>query len=171
MKRMGIDKQGEMGVGTMIVFIAVVLVAAVAATVLISTSNMVREQASQTGADAIASASTGFNLEFVTGDVTGNAVTDLHVVLRLAAGSQNISMDNVVVSMITSSGSTSTKADMICNSSNVAYIGNMIELTISGLSLGPGDHVSMLIMPKAGFNTNVDLTIPYVLTSSTVSLR
>jgi flagellin FlaB len=38
------DKRAEMGVGTMIIFIAMVLVAAVAASVLISTANTVREQ-------------------------------------------------------------------------------------------------------------------------------
>ena len=54
------DKRAEMGVGTMIIFIAMVLVAAVAASVLISTSNTVREQAQTTGEQAINNIASGF---------------------------------------------------------------------------------------------------------------
>ncbi len=61
------DKRAEMGVGTMIIFIAMVLVAAVAASVLISTANSVREQAQNTGEQAIQNVASGF----ITYDVVG----------------------------------------------------------------------------------------------------
>jgi flagellin FlaB len=61
------NKRAEMGVGTMIIFIAMVLVAAVAASVLISTANTVREQAQQTGDQAINGVATGFLVQDVIG--------------------------------------------------------------------------------------------------------
>ena len=64
------DRRGDIGVGTMTIFIAMVLVAAVAASVLISTANSVKEQATQTGTDAIAELSSGFDVEYVTGTVS-----------------------------------------------------------------------------------------------------
>ncbi len=63
------DKHGDMGVGTMIIFIAMVLVAAVAASVLISTANTVREQAQNTGDQAINNVASGFVVQDVTGTV------------------------------------------------------------------------------------------------------
>ena len=63
------DKRAEMGVGTMIIFIAMVLVAAVAASVLISTANTVREQAQSTGDQAINNVASGFIVQDVVGTV------------------------------------------------------------------------------------------------------
>ncbi len=67
------DKRAEMGVGTMIIFIAMVLVAAVAASVLISTANSVREQAQNTGEQAIQNVASGF----ITYDVVGTVSATL----------------------------------------------------------------------------------------------
>jgi flagellin FlaB len=87
------DKRADMGVGTMIIFIAMVLVAAVAASVLISTANSVREQAQSTGEQAIRNVASGF----VTQDVVGRISTDslnvqeVYIYMRLSAGSPAIS--------------------------------------------------------------------------------
>ena len=97
--RMHKDKRAEMGVGTMIIFIAMVLVAAVAASVLISSANTVREQAIQTGNDAIAGVSSGFDIKYVKGTVSGNAITQMDVFVQLYAGSPALKLDDVILSM------------------------------------------------------------------------
>ncbi|MDW5562860.1 MAG: archaellin/type IV pilin N-terminal domain-containing protein [Methanomassiliicoccus sp.] len=104
--RMSRDKRAEMGVGTMIIFIAMVLVAAVAASVLISTANTVREQATQTGNDAINNVASGFDIKYVKGTVASNAITSMDVYVQLSAGSPAIRMDTVTLSVTagTSSG-------------------------------------------------------------------
>lgn len=95
------DKKADIGIGTMIVFIAMVLVAAVAAAVLISTANQVREQATTTGTQAINGVSAGFNKVGVVGYIAAdNKLASLNITLRLAAGSPNIYMTNVVVKVV-----------------------------------------------------------------------
>ncbi|MBI0582160.1 MAG: hypothetical protein JET69_04000 [Methanomassiliicoccales archaeon] len=171
MMKMGRDRRGEMGIGAMILFIAMVLVASVASSVLISTANNLREQALQTGNDAIASVSTGYEVSYVTGDVSGNEITRLHVHLKLAPGSHAIDVNGVVVSLTISSESGSVSADMACDPTNVVDQGDRVELIISGLSAGPGATVSLKIVPPTGFLTFIELTIPDVLTNGTMFLR
>jgi archaeal flagellin FlaB len=97
------DKRAEMGVGTMIIFIAMVLVAAVAASVLISTANTVREQAQSTGEQAIMNVASGFVVQDTVGKVgTGNLnITEVYLFVRLASGSPEINMDNVMIEITT----------------------------------------------------------------------
>lgn len=93
------DKRAEMGVGTMIIFIAMVLVAAVAASVLISTANNVREQATQTGNDAITNVASGFDIMYVKGTVAGNEIISMDVYVQLYAGSPALRLKDVILSM------------------------------------------------------------------------
>ncbi len=93
------DKRAEMGVGTMIIFIAMVLVAAVAASVLISTANTVREQATQTGNDAITGVSSGFDIKYVKGNVVDNAITSMDIYVQLSPGSPALRMGDVILSI------------------------------------------------------------------------
>ena len=106
------DKRAEMGVGTMIIFIAMVLVAAVAASVLISTANKVREQAQNTGDQAINNVASGFVVQDVTGTVLADrsAIKNLSIQIRLQAGSPAVNMDKVTVQFI--SGSTNNMMQM-----------------------------------------------------------
>jgi archaeal flagellin FlaB len=99
------DKRAEMGVGTMIIFIAMVLVAAVAASVLISTANTVREQAQATGEQAINNVASGFVVQDTVGKIgtTNLWVSEVYLFIRLAAGSPEINMDNVMIQITTPS--------------------------------------------------------------------
>lgn len=97
--RMHKDKRAEMGVGTMIIFIAMVLVAAVAASVLISTANTVREQATQTGNDAITGVSSGFDIKYVKGNVVDNTISSMDIYVQLSPGSPPLRMGDVIISM------------------------------------------------------------------------
>jgi|GEM_PF-747253 len=95
------DKRAEMGVGTMIIFIAMVLVAAVAASVLISTANTVREQATQTGNDAITNVASGFDIKYVKGTVAEgeNVISSMDIFVQLSAGSPALRMSDVIISI------------------------------------------------------------------------
>lgn len=98
LKRMK-DNHGDMGIGTMILFIAMVLVAAVAAALLISTAGDLNQQAQETGRLAQQEVSSGFNVVEVFGvdGGTDDDIDDLYLKVKLNAGSQKVDMSNVVI--------------------------------------------------------------------------
>jgi len=71
------DKKGEMGIGTMNLFIAMVLVAAVAAALLISTAGNLNQQAQETGTLTRQDVSSGFSVVECWGSVGTYATDDL----------------------------------------------------------------------------------------------
>lgn len=77
-KKLKTDDIGDMGIGAMIVFIAMVLVAGIAASVLIQTANRLEIQAMQTGQETIGEVSTGLA---VTGIAGYRADTDTNISL------------------------------------------------------------------------------------------
>ena len=110
MVRIKDDREAEMGIGTMIVFIAMVLVAAMAAGVLLQTAGLVQQQAQETGIRAIQDVATGFTVLNVMGDrlavptatgsETGTHTDDLQwleLKLGLLSGSPEIAMSNVII--------------------------------------------------------------------------
>lgn len=95
-----------MGVGTLIVFIAMILVAAVAATVLITTAFKMQQQAEHTGDITIADVATGFRVINVAGDRynpdddwNGNRyqLEIIELKVGLLAGSPDINVSDVII--------------------------------------------------------------------------
>lgn len=65
--KMYIKEKGEFGIGTLILFIAMIIVAAVAATVIIQTAYVLQQQAEETGNIARQDVSTGFKIITIQG--------------------------------------------------------------------------------------------------------
>ncbi len=104
-------EKGAMGVGTLIVFIAMVLVAAVAASVLISTANKLQQQAQKTGDQAIREVSTSFQVIDAYGwNGEDNTIGNISLKLGLAAGSPAQSLNQTVIEVKTNESETSLLA-------------------------------------------------------------
>lgn len=88
---------GDMGIGAMIIFIAVVLVAGIAASVLIQTANRLEIQAMQTGQDTIREVSSGLQIIDIEGANSGGLITQMVLVVRPHAGSGDIDLSNAFV--------------------------------------------------------------------------
>lgn len=88
---------GDMGIGAMIIFIAVVLVAGIAASVLIQTANRLEIQAMQTGQETIREVSSGLQIIDIEGANSGGLITQMVLVVRPHAGSGDIDLSNAFV--------------------------------------------------------------------------
>jgi len=62
------DEEGDIGIGTLIIFIAIVLVAAIAASLILYAAALLQQQAERTADDAVSEVSGGVNVVNVAGD-------------------------------------------------------------------------------------------------------
>jgi len=88
---------GSIGIGAMIVFIAMVLVAGIAASVLIQTSMNLESQAMATGQETTAEVASGLAVVNIEGYQTGDLATKLAVAVRPRAGSADIDLSETVI--------------------------------------------------------------------------
>lgn len=95
------DKKGMVGIGTLIIFIAMVLVAAVAASVLIQTSQTLQQRAYKVSGETIQEVSSGIRIDDITGYTNTNQTYIEYMAMIIAprAGSQYIDLQNVVVTI------------------------------------------------------------------------
>jgi flagellin-like protein len=117
------NKKAEMGVGTLIVFIAMLLVAAVAAGVLIQTAGSLQEKSLQTGQQARAQISTNARvIEISASDGRDGNLTDFQEIMKLSPGSDSIKLDQIIFTFNTKDKTSTLKyrgADSICEKNNV----------------------------------------------------
>jgi flagellin FlaB len=96
------DEEAVVGIGTLIVFIAMVLIAAVAASVLITTSEQLQRRAQTVGTNTIREVSSGFMIEDITGytNVNRTRIQYLALSVRPRAGSQDFDLGLTTLSML-----------------------------------------------------------------------
>ena len=87
---------GSIGIGAMIVFIAMVLVAGIAASVLVQTSNKLEMQAMQTGQETTAEVATGICVHDIEGDVSTD-IKYLAILVGPRAGSTEIDLSETYI--------------------------------------------------------------------------
>ncbi|MEF8891991.1 MAG: archaellin/type IV pilin N-terminal domain-containing protein [Haloferacaceae archaeon] len=181
------DERGQVGIGTLIVFIALVLVAAVAAGVLINTAGELQSRASDTGDDAQAQVSNQIDVVSATADDsdTDDVVETVTLVVKKSPGSDPIDLSESTIEYTSSSNSETltqggSLSGTVFTTSAVAGGGSdtvlentdqRIEITIdveaidggSG-GLSEGASAELKIVDQSGATTTYGINVPDVLT-------
>ncbi|UVE49400.1 flagellin [Haloferax larsenii] len=98
------DKRGQVGIGTLIVFIAMVLVAAIAAGVLVNTAGFLQataEDAGQESVDKVTNRVEVLNSHGVVGN--NSTIKYINMSVRLAAGSSSVDMNETSIKYLSGS--------------------------------------------------------------------
>jgi flagellin FlaB len=106
------DERGQVGIGTLIVFIAMVLVAAIAAGVLINTAGFLQTQAEETGQDSTDQVANNINVIGTVGEVGSydhdndggtpdiNQVDLIRLTVQKSAGSGDIDLGGLSIQYV-----------------------------------------------------------------------
>jgi flagellin FlaB len=181
------DERGQVGIGTLIVFIAMVLVAAIAAGVLINTAGFLQSSASETGQGASEQATDRVQ---VTGDVVGqvssNEISQLEMNVKRVSGANDIDLADTTIQFVGPNGNadltyvsgtasdgaaefeTSVVQDETGNNPVIDDDSDVIKITIaldtggSGALQGlePGEQATLTITTEAGGESEVRVTVP-----------
>ncbi|PHQ43673.1 flagellin [Halorubrum sp. C191] len=102
------EERGQVGIGTLIVFIAMVLVAAIAAGVLINTAGFLQTQAEATGEESTQQVSDRLQVVSQSGTFDDNQgdgqIVELDFVLAQSPGASNVDLSETSVELIGESG-------------------------------------------------------------------
>ena len=188
-RRLRKGQEAEMGVGTLLIFIAMILVAAVAAGVLVQTAYQLQQQAETTGEQALMEISTGLKTlaAFGVTDANLTTITDLYLKIELAAGSPVINLYDLVIEMSTGAVDISyvytnltagvgtfnvtqirdtypsniwTASDVGITQGDIALV--HIDLDANGMGLVTQQEANLLLIPKHGIPTYLDVVTPSV---------
>jgi len=96
--------RGQVGIGTLIVFIAMVLVAAIAAGVLVNTAGFLQATAEDAGQESVDKVTNRLDVVSQHGLVNntndGQAVDSLNLTVRMAAGSGAVSLEETTIKYV-----------------------------------------------------------------------
>jgi len=138
---MRLNDSAQVGIGTLIIFIAMVLVAAVAAGVLIGTSGVLQQKAQKTGQEATQEVTSNLKVDFIIGNVTSSETVDIiNVSLSLPAGGSAIDLRNVVIKYINETTVSTLRYNYTSpNATSFTYTEDRDPSNTGPYVIGPGD--------------------------------
>ncbi|MCL9816010.1 archaellin/type IV pilin N-terminal domain-containing protein [Natronocalculus amylovorans] len=178
--------RGQVGIGTLIVFIAMVLVAAIAAGVLINTAGFLQAQAEATGEESAEQVSDRVQVVSVVGNANDSEeIDELEASVRRSPGAGNIDLNNSIVEVFANGNSSTLTFDadsddapdennfnitMIEGDDNVlADSGDradlIVNLSANGQALEEGDSVTVTITTASGGTAFVEKRAPSTVES------
>ena len=181
----GINDRGQVGIGTLIVFIAMVLVAAIAAGVLIDTAGDLQTQAEATSEETTQQVSGRIQIQSTTGNVTvAGEIDDVNVTVTKAPGAENIRLERmtyefvtdqaVVTDVVNGTGSgsnitaiTAATDDTVITDRSDRYTITFDATTALGGTLQSGERVTLTLTTAAGASKISELRVPDSLVGRT----
>jgi flagellin FlaB len=180
------EERGQVGIGTLIVFIALVLVAAIAAGVLINTADLLQGQAQQTGEESTDQVTNNLNVLSVTGisaDTGGTdpgAVNQIDIRVQRSPGAGDIDLGQAELQVIGPAGTgtysgmsglLTDDGDRVTVSIDIDSDGDIASAFNSASSgasaLLPGDEAQITITTASGGQSNIQVTLDKPFEDST----
>jgi flagellin FlaB len=169
--------RGQVGIGTLIVFIALVLVAAIAAGVLINTAGFLQSQAEQTGEDSTAQVANNLQFASAYGTVNsgGDGVSSVDIVVQLAPGSEDLNLNNTRVQAFQEDAVTlegEINGSQVSGGGAIISEGETRTITLddtgvgdgtgfaSALTLGEGQEAEIVLVTDDGSQVSNVITAP-----------
>ncbi|WP_135305680.1 archaellin/type IV pilin N-terminal domain-containing protein [Haloarcula amylovorans] len=188
------DDRGQVGIGTLIVFIAMVLVAAIAAGVLINTAGFLQSSAEETGqqsSDQVTNRLEVVNTVGTSIDSSTKEVGTVEITVKKAPGAANIDIGSTIAQWVDSSGSydltqAASTSDSAFSVSTVQDDDSSITdsqvlndpsdratltfdasaLDTGGNGLGEGATATIQLNTQSGGTTTVRLVVPETLSGN-----
>jgi flagellin FlaB len=183
--------RGQVGIGTLIVFIAMVLVAAIAAGVLVNTAGFLQATAEDAGQESVDKVTNRLDVVSQHGIVSsdGDSVDRVNLTVRMAAGSGAVSLNDTTIKYL----SDSTAENLVFNNTSTANLdgpeytaetledkdgsypvlneqSDRFEIRIApgkvesdGEDLSTGEQIELEITSRSGGSTQIILTMPQQL--------
>ena len=114
------SEDAAIGIGALIVFIAMILVAGISASVIIQTMNSLSEQAMITGEETLRDVSSGVEVTHVSGYADGTHITQLAVFVTPITASDAIDLRYSYISLSDSNAKVVLNYTSVCFSSSVS---------------------------------------------------
>lgn len=132
------NNKASMGVGSLIIFIAMILVAGIAANVIIQTMNRLQQQAMQTGEETIRDISSGLKITHISGYNNGSKITQLAIFITSTAASSDIDLTYAYISLSDTNNQVILNYTSKCFSSSVSngLFGTMNSSNLSATTYG-----------------------------------
>ena len=177
------EDRGQVGIGTLIVFIAMVLVAAIAAGVLVNTAGVLQATAQDAGEQSVQKVTNRVEVVNTHGDVLNSSIENINMTVRLAAGSDSVNLNDTTIKYISDSNvgtlqngtadsthfsvkplkDADDSADVINNLDDRFEISIDAAAIEAGDGLSTGETVKLEITTRTGGTTTVILTMPQQL--------
>lgn len=183
------NETADIGVGTLIVFIAMVLVAAVAAIMLIYSTGELHQKAIITSKDATATVATNFQIENVVGDrvnpdVPGlqPGIQSLYIRIKPEVGTESMDLRLIMIILNEHQFLNYSNRSDVANTFNAIIIrdidgsftpnypvlnsGDLVDINVHNLNytvpiLVPRQTISVYINQERGASVNLEITAPY----------
>jgi len=187
------SRKGAQGIGTLIIFIALILVAAVAAGVLISTVGKLQGKAETTGSQVQQKLGTGVVVFEVLANSTADGqitekVDSISSSMQLSSGSEIIRLSDITVTLVSSKGAFSYKYNetnpegsttsfgvtYMSGPATPGYLGKEDTIAIhiiADTNISENSQFTLRIFPGAGNPLPVSIVTPMAMTDEFTVLK